>query len=53
MDIHNTHGNANGIKVWADYLFPVLDDALKKVQFSIPDADINQKMISSAHEDVS
>ena len=25
MDIHNTHENANRIKVWADYLFPVLD----------------------------
>jgi len=31
MDVHNAHGNANGIKVWADYLFPVLDDAPEEV----------------------
>ena len=30
MDVHNTRRNANGIKVWADYLFPVLDYAPKK-----------------------
>jgi len=29
-----------------------LDDAPEKVQFSISDADINQKMIFSTHEDV-
>ena len=52
MDDHNARGNANGIKVWAYYLFPNLDDALEEVQFSISDADINQKMISSGHEDV-
>ena len=52
MDIYNTRGNANGIKVWADYLFLVLDGAPENIQFSIPDDDINQKMISSAHEDV-
>ena len=52
MDIYNTRRNANGIKVWADYLFLVLDGAPENIQFSIPDDDINQKMISSAHEDV-
>jgi len=52
MDVHNTRGNANGIKVWADYLFSILVDAQKKVQFPISDADINQKMISNAYKDV-
>ena len=37
MDVHNTRGNANGRKVWADYLFPVLDDAQEKFQFPIPE----------------
>jgi len=36
MDVHNARGNANGIKVWADYLFPILDGAPKDVQFPIP-----------------
>jgi len=53
MDVHNTRGNANGIKVWADYLFPVLDSAPENVQFPISHDDIHQKMISSAHEVVS
>ena len=52
MDIHNTHENANGIKVWTNYLFSVLDGASENIQFPIPDDDINQKMIFSAHEDV-
>ena len=52
MDIHNTHGNANEIKVWANYLFLVLDDAPENIQIPISDNFINQKMISSAHEDV-
>ena len=52
MDIHNTCGNANGIKVWADYFFPVLDGAPEDVQFPILDDEIHQKMVSSAHEDV-
>jgi len=52
MDVHNTRGNANRIKVWADYLFPVLDGAPEYVQFPISDDDIHQKMVSSAHEDV-
>ena len=52
MDVHNTRGNANGIKVWADYLFPILDGAPKDVQYPIPEEDIRQKMVSSAHEDV-
>ena len=33
MDVHNAQGNANGMKVWADYLFSVLDDAPEDVQF--------------------
>jgi len=52
VDVHNTRGNTNGIKVWADNLFPVMDDAPKKDQFSISDADINQKMIFNVHENV-
>ena len=45
MNVHNAQGNANGINVWADYLFPIFDDAPKEVQFPISDADINRKMI--------
>ena len=30
MDIHNTRWNANEIKVCADYLFSIFDDAPKK-----------------------
>ena len=52
MDVHNTHENANTIKVLVDYLFSILDGAPKDVQFSIPEDDIRQKMISSAHEDI-
>jgi len=52
MDVYNTHGNENGIKVWADYLLPILDGAPKDVQFRISKEDIHQKRISSAHEDI-
>ena len=52
MDIHNTCENADGIKVWADYLFSILDGVPEDVQFSIPEEDIRQKMVSSAHEDI-
>ena len=52
MDVYNTHGNENWIKVWADYLLPILDDAPKDVQFWISKEDIHQKRISSAHEDI-
>jgi len=52
MDAHNTRGNANGMKVWANYLFPILDCAPEDNQFPIPKEDIRQKMVSSAHEDV-
>jgi len=52
MAIHNTRENANGIKVWADYLFLILDGAPEDVQFSIFEEDIRQKMVSSAHEDI-
>jgi len=52
MDVHNTRENTNRIKVWADYLFPVLDGVLEDVQFLISDDDIHQKIVSSAHEDV-
>ena len=52
MDVHNARGNANGIKVWADYLFPILDGgAPEDVQFPLSEEDIRQK-ISSAHEDI-
>jgi len=52
MDVHNAWGNANGMKAWADYLFPILDDALEEVQFPISDDVIIQMMVSSGHEDV-
>jgi len=38
------------MKVWADYLFPVLDDAPENVQFSISDDDIIWVTVSSGHE---
>jgi len=31
MNIHNARGNVNGMKVWTDYLFPVLDDIPEEV----------------------
>ena len=31
LDIHNTRGIVNKMKVWVDYLFPILDDAPKKI----------------------
>ena len=40
------------MKVWADYLFPILDDTLEKVQFPILDEDIARVMAASGHEDV-
>ena len=52
MDIHNAHGNANEIKGWADYLFPILDGAPEDVQFPISKENIRQQMISNAHKDV-
>ena len=52
MDIHKARQNANGIKIWADYLFPILVDAPEEVQFSISDDDIIRMMVSSGHEDI-
>ena len=52
MDVHNTRGNASGIKVWADYLLPILDGASEDIQFPIPEENIHQKMVSNAHGDV-
>ena len=52
MDVHNARENANGIKVWVDYLSPILDNAPEEVQFPISDTDINRKMIFNAHEDI-
>jgi len=52
MDVHNARGNVNGMKVWADYLFPILDGAPEEVQFPIPDNDIIWMMVSSGQEDV-
>jgi len=52
MDVHNARGNAKGMKVWADYLFPVLEDAPQEVQFPISDTDINWKMTSSGYKDI-
>jgi len=45
-------GNANGVKVWADYLFSVLDDAPEDIEFPISDDNIRRIMVSSGHEDV-
>ena len=36
MNVHNSRGNVNGIKVWANYLFLILDDASEEVQFPLP-----------------
>ena len=52
MDVHNARKNANRIKVWVDYLFPILDDAPKEVQFLISDDDIIRMMASNGHEDI-
>ena len=52
MDVHNAWGNTNGIKVWADYLFPVLDNTPEEVQFPISDDNIIQMMASSGHEEI-
>ena len=35
LGVHNARGIANGMKNWPDYLFPVLDDVLREVQFPI------------------
>ena len=42
----------NGVKVWADYLFPVLYGAQEEVQFPISGDDIIWMIVSSGHEDV-
>ena len=52
MDVHNARGNTNGIKIWADYLFLILDNVPENVQFPISEEDIHQKIISSVHEDI-
>jgi len=52
MDVHSAQGNVNGMKVLVDYLFPVLDDAPKEVQFPVSDDDIIRMMLSSEHENV-
>ena len=31
LNVHNTRGITNVIKVWADYLFSILDDVPKEV----------------------
>ena len=49
---YNNCGNASGIKVWADYLFPILDGPQEDVQFPISDDNIHQEMMYSAHEDI-
>ena len=52
MDVHNARGNMNGMKVWADYLFPILDGAPEEVQFLISNDDIIRVMASIGHEDI-
>ena len=52
LDVHNAQGIANGMKVWTDYLFSVLDEVLEEVQFSISDEDIARVMAANRHEDV-
>ena len=41
MDIHNVRGNANGINIWADYLFSILEGAPEDVQLPILEEDIH------------
>ena len=41
MNIHNTRGNADEIKIWADYLFPILDGGPEDVQFLISEENIS------------
>ena len=52
LNVHNARGVANGMKIWQDYLFFVLDDVLKEVQFSISDEDIARVMAASGQGDV-
>jgi len=52
MDVHNARGNVNVMKVWANYLFPILHDAREEVQFPISNNDIIRMMVSSGHKDV-
>ena len=40
------------MKLWADFLFPVLDEAPEEVQFPISDENIAQVMAASGHGDV-
>jgi len=52
LDVHNARGIMNGMKVWADYLFSVLYDALEEVQFLISEEYIARVMAESGDEDV-
>jgi len=40
------------MKVWADFLFPVLDEAPEEVQLPISDENIARVMAASGHGDV-
>jgi len=40
------------VKVWADYLFHILNGVPEEVQFPISDDDIIWMMVSSGHKDV-
>jgi len=53
LDVHNARGNVSGLKVWADYVFPILEDAPEKNQFPVTDEDITRVMTSSEHGDSS
>ena len=52
IDVHNIRGNVNGLKSWADYLFPNLDSALEKRRTPIANADIEARMVASEPGDV-
>jgi len=52
LDAHNARGNVSRLKVWADYVIPILKDALEENQFPVAKEDIAWVMASSGHDDV-
>jgi len=52
IDVDSIRGNVNGLKSWADYLFPNLDSAPEKIRTPIANADIEARMVASEPGDV-
>jgi len=42
----------NGLKSWANYLFPTLEGALDEIQLLVAENDITRKIASTRHGDV-